>query len=258
VSVSLDPEAPPAVCFEPRRSAAVRLLCLPHAGAGASVFRAWGRELPGWVELQAILLPGREGRLADPLPGDLTRLADELVPALAPVTREPYALYGHSMGALLAYELARRLEAGGERPPLHLFVAGYGAPHVYRSHTRLHVMEHDEVVEELRRTRTAPEPVLNEPGLMRIFVPILQKDLRLCVEHVSERTESEPLATGISAFGGSEDTEVPAGAVAAWADLTTGPFRLRMLPGGHFFPASARAALIDAIGRDLPAPRVAA
>lgn len=258
MSANPDPEAPPAVCFEHRRAAAVRLLCLPHAGAGASVFRTWARELPGWIESQAIQLPGRENRRADPLPGDLERLVDELVPALAPLRRGPYALYGHSMGALVAFELARRLEAGAGRPPLHLFVAGYGAPHVYRSHTRLHLMEHDEVVAELRRTRAVPELVLNEPGLMRVLAPILQADLRLCVEHVSQRAESEPLAAGISAFGGSEDAEVPADAVAAWADLTTGPFRLRMLPGDHFFPTTARAALIDAIGHDLPAQPVAA
>ena len=97
------------------------------------------------------------------------------------------------MGGLAAFELARRLGRAG-RPPMRLFVAGYGAPHVYRSRTRLHVMDHDDVVAELRRTGAVPKPVLDEPGLMEVLVPILQADLRMCVEHVCEEVEAEPLA----------------------------------------------------------------
>lgn len=238
------------VCFDPRRSASVRLLCLPHAGAGPSIFRGWGRDLPGWVEPHAVQLPGREGRLREPLPRDLKQVADDLAVALEPITEQPYTLFGHSMGALVGFELARRLESDG-RPPLHLFVAGYGAPHVYRSRTRIHLMEHDEVVSELRRTQVTPEAVLDDVDLMRMFVPIVQADLAMCVRHQCDDLESEPLATGVSAFGGAEDDDVPAAAVAAWAELTTGSFRLRLLPGGHFFPTTAQTALLDAIGRDL-------
>jgi medium-chain acyl-[acyl-carrier-protein] hydrolase len=238
------------VCFEPRRTAAMRLLCVPHAGAGASSFRLWGRELPDWLEVHAVQLPGREARLREPLPDDVGALADELAQVLDVRADGRYALFGHSMGALVAFELARRLEAAG-RAPARLFVAGYGAPHVYRSTTRIPAMSHDEVVEELRRTRATPDSVLTDSDLMRIFVPILQADLRMCLRHEYDATGAGPLAAGVSAFGGTEDAEVAPDAIAAWADLTTGSFRLRMLPGDHFFPVTARGAVLEAIAGDL-------
>jgi medium-chain acyl-[acyl-carrier-protein] hydrolase len=258
VNVSRSPDSSCTVCFERRRSAEATLLCLPHAGAGASIFRGWGGFLPDSVELRGVQLPGREGRFREPLAGDLEALVDDLAEALEPWTARPYALFGHSMGALIAFELARRLEAAGARAPLHVFLAGYGAPHVYRSRTRLHLMPHDEVVADLRRAKVTPAAVLEDPGLMRALVPILQADLGLCARHDYRAADAIPLDTDISAFGGTEDDEVPPETVAAWADLTTGSFRLRMLPGGHFFPASARAALLEAIASDLAQHPVAA
>jgi medium-chain acyl-[acyl-carrier-protein] hydrolase len=250
MSVSTRADDSWTVCFDPRRALSVRLLCLPRAGAGASSFRGWGRELPDWLEVHAVQLPGREGRFREPLPHHVGALADDLAQALDQLTDAPYALFGHSMGALVAFELSRRLEAAG-RAPLRLFVAGYGAPHVYRSTTRIPAMSHDEVVEELRRTPVTPDSVLADPGLMRIFVPIVQADLRMCVRHEYDDTDAVPLAVDVSAFGGMEDDDVAPDVVAAWADLTTGSFRLRMLPGGHFFPVTARVALLEAIAGDL-------
>jgi surfactin synthase thioesterase subunit len=195
-------------------------------------------------------------RLREPLPTDLGRLADELACALEPLTGQEFALFGHSMGALLAFELARRLERQG-RPLAHLFVAGYGAPHVYRSRTTLHAMSHDAAVAELRRTRAVPDLVLDDEGMSRIFVPIVQSDIGMCVKHGVD-VDAEPIAAPLSAFGGALDAEVPAEAVAAWGDLTTAPFRLRILPGDHFFPAGARSELLAAVGTDLAQRRVAA
>jgi len=231
------------VRFEERPAAAVRLLCLPHAGGGASAFRTWSHALPDWIEVDAVQLPGRETRIREPLRSDLAALVDELADGLAPIARRPCALYGHSMGALLAFELARRLE------PVHVFVAGYGAPHLHPSQSRLHLLPHDDVVDDLRRSGVTPEPVLRDRHLMALLVPILQSDIAMCVAH--GRTTPVPIAAPISAFGGAADTVVPPGTLDGWAALTTSTFRLRLLDGGHFFPADARAALLGALQADL-------
>jgi medium-chain acyl-[acyl-carrier-protein] hydrolase len=241
--------APWIVRFEERPAAAVRLLCLPHAGGGASAFRTWSHALPDWIEVDAVQLPGRETRVREPLRCDLAALVDELADALAPVARRPYALYGHSMGALLAFELARRLAGGMGREPVHVFVAGYGAPHLHPSRSRLHLMPFDAVVDDLRHSGVTPEPVLADHGLMALLVPILQADIAMCVRH--GRTSPDPVAAPISAFAGAADTVVAPGALDDWAALTTSTFRLRVLDGGHFFPVSARAALLGALQADL-------
>lgn len=196
-------------------------------------------------------LPGREERLREPVPTDLAVLADEIVGRIDPLTQTPYALYGHSMGALLAFEIVRRLESVGRPAPTLAFLAGYGAPHLFRSRNRLHTLRHDELIAELRRTRAIPAPVLDEPELMGLLAPILRADLAMCAAYVSRPVDEITVSAGISAFAGADDPEVPVAAVAAWAEVTSGPFRLRVLPGGHFFVADAQALLLEAIGDDL-------
>ena len=242
------------VRFEERPRAAVRLLCLPHAGGGVAAFRTWSRALPEWIEVRAVQLPGRDARIREPLARDLGTLVEELAGALAPATEEPFALYGHSMGALLAFELTRRLERAAGPAPVHLFVAGYGAPHRHPSRSRLHLLSHDEVVDDLRRAGVTPEPVMRDRGLMELLVPVIQADIAMCVGH--GRTEADTVATPISAFAGAADTVVAPAGLARWGELTTGTFRLRVLDGDHFFPAGARDALLDAVQADL-AERIA-
>jgi medium-chain acyl-[acyl-carrier-protein] hydrolase len=240
---------PWVVRFQPRPAAAVRLLCLPHAGGGASAFRTWGRAVAEWIEVAAVQLPGREARIREPLRRDLGGLADELADGLAAAMEGRYALYGHSMGALLAFELVRRLERAGAPLPVRLFVAGCAAPHRHASTSRLHLMDFDEVIAELRRDGATPAPVLDDRGLMARLVPILQADVAMCVAH--GRSDPDPVEVPISAFGGARDTLAPPASVDGWRELTALGFRARLLAGGHFFPADERDALLDAIARDL-------
>jgi medium-chain acyl-[acyl-carrier-protein] hydrolase len=231
------------------------LLCVPHAGAGASAFREWGRRLPDWLELRAVQLPGREERFREAPATDLKRLADELAARLQPFTDRPYAVHGHSMGALIAFEVARRLEDAGARPPTRVFLAACGAPHAFRSASPLHALPDDELVATLRRRGAVPEQVLDQPELMRLLIPILRADLGMCASYRPGPGAVAGLSAGISAFAGDRDPDVPVSAVAAWADLTGGSFRFRVLAGGHLFPADAQARLHAAIVHDLAAER---
>jgi surfactin synthase thioesterase subunit len=236
------------VRFQERPDAAVRLLCLPHAGGGASPFRLWSRALDPQIEVDAVQLPGRETRIREPLRHDLASLADELADELAGLTRRPYALYGHSMGALLAFELAHRLERTG-RPPARVFVAGCGAPHRHPLRSRLHLMPFEDVVAELRRHGVTPEPVLRDRALMERLVPILQADIAMCVDRAP--SIGGPIAAPISVFGGRADTVVPPATLPAWAELTRARRRVELFDGGHFFPAQARDEVLEAISAGL-------
>jgi medium-chain acyl-[acyl-carrier-protein] hydrolase len=227
----------------------VRLLCLHHAGAGASSFRDWSRALPDWIEVVAVQLPGREGRLREPPQHDLRRVALELADNVGELFDRPIALFGHSMGALLGFELACVLRSGAQADPLALFLAGYGAPHVYRGGVRLDLMPPQEVRDHLRETGAAPAAVLENRELIDFFVPIIQADVAMCAGYVHDR--GALLRSPISAFGGRDDAGVPLAALRGWADLTTAEFRLRMLDGGHYFPTSARCELLRALTRDL-------
>lgn len=225
------------------------VLCIPHAGAGPSVFRPWALEAPEPVEILPLQLPGREARREEPIPTEVPELADALLEGLEPALHRPYALFGHSMGAILAFELARRIEKSRLPKPLHLFVAAYGAPHAYRSPSQVHLLPRRELIEELRRRQGTPEAVLANSELMGYYIPILRADLALCASY--RHHHEGALATPISAFAGEDDRDPPPDAVAAWAGLTTGAFKFRLLPGNHSFPSTARPVLLEAIRSDL-------
>lgn len=153
------------------------------------------------------------------------------------------------MGALLAFEFARRVAKADLPAPIHLFVAGYGAAHAYRPTSRLHLLPRHELIAALERTGGTPLAVLYHPELVDRFIPILRADMALC-DNYRDCGEG-PIVTPISAFGGTYDPEVGQEQLAAWSQLTTSTFRLRMLPGDHFFSVAARRSLLDAIQSDL-------
>lgn len=232
-----------------RPDALVRLLCFPYAGGGASAFRLWPSSLPEWVEVSAVQCPGRESRLFEPA---RTRLG-ELLPDLAEAVREdggrPVAFFGHSLGALIAFELARYLRDRDLPGPIHLFASGSRPPHLpYRSRVGSH-LPHDQLVQALTRLGGLDRRLLESPEYLELALPVVRADLELIERY--EWTEAPPLQCPVSVYGGVRDPNVPTVDLAGWGRHTAAAFGVRLFPGGHFFVHDEHDAVVAAVREDL-------
>jgi len=224
--------------------ARVRLFCFPYAGAGASAYYRWSRDLAPDVAVHAIQLPGREGRLSEPLRSDAAEMVRGIVSAIEPLLDKPYAFFGHSMGAVLAFEAARQLRT---RPPLRLFVSGREAPHIEHPGTPLHLLPDPEfLAETVRRYDGIPPVILAEPDLVRLFLPILRADLKAIETY--RYVGGPKLSCGITALHGMEDRGKPE-EIRAWITHTEADFDYLEIAGGHFFIQTAREQVLDVIRR---------
>lgn len=219
--------------FKQNPKASLRLFCFPYAGANATVYRTWAEKLPDNVEVVAIQLPGRGKRRDEQPLSNLSKLVELLGSALAGSLKKPFAFFGHSMGALVAFELARLLRREGRALPLHMFVSSRSAPQLNSCHRPLHNLPTSELMQELHQLDGTPREVLEHPELMEMMLPILRADFSICDTY--EYSEAAPLACPISAFGGFEDLDVPRQNLEAWREQTSSSFTLRMLRGNHFF-----------------------
>lgn len=229
--------------------ASLRLFCFPYAGGGASVFRTWGESLPASVEVCPVELPGRETRLKEAPFTRLVSLVDALLPALLPHLDKPFALFGHSMGALVAFELARELSSQNAPGPVSLFVSGSGGPQTLGARPSLYDRSDPELRERLRRLNGTPKAVLDHEELMRLILPIIRADLAVCETYTYE--DSAPLSCPILAFGGMQDRLVTPERLKAWGDQTRSAFSHWMLPGDHFFLHSAQRLLLWILAGEL-------
>jgi medium-chain acyl-[acyl-carrier-protein] hydrolase len=225
------------------------MFCFPYAGGGASIYRGWAGALPSDVEVCPVQLPGRESRLREQPFDRLAPLIAAAADALAPHFGRPFVFFGHSMGAMIGFELARELRRRGRPLPLHLFVAGRRAPQLPAREEPIHDLPDEEFFDKLRELNGTPEEVLQHAELMRLLSPILRADF--AVNETYEFTLEEPFDLGISAFGGLGDADITREDLTGWQDHTRGRFRLRMLPGDHFFLHSARDMILEATARDL-------
>lgn len=219
-------------CFRPNPRARLRLFCLPYAGAGASLYRSWWRDLPDEIEVWAFQLPGRERRLREPRLTELSPVLEGAGDALAMRLELPFALFGHSFGAMLSFELTRYLRRRFGVTPKHLFVSGYSAPHLPLPN-RWTPLSDEQFITKMRDLQGTPEEVLQHPELMQLFLPLLRADLEL-LEAYRHQTEP-PLECSITAFGGAADPEVACATVEQWRWHTTGAFNCHILAGDHFF-----------------------
>lgn len=233
----------------PNPSARMRLFCFPYAGGGASVYRAWANTLPPELEVCAVQLPGRENRLVEPLFERAAPLVDTLAEVLEPYLDMPFAFFGHSMGALIAFELARELRRARGQTPVHLFAAGRPAPQVIKRDAPVYQMSRDKFLDQLRFLNGTPSAILQNPELMELVLPILRADFALNETYMYY--QEEPFGCPLSAFGGRDDPKVDPNELKLWERQTTATFRLRMLPGNHFFINSEQATLLRAIADDL-------
>ncbi|WLW50147.1 thioesterase II family protein [Streptomyces sp. YU58] len=226
---------------KPRRRPRLRLVCFPHAGGSARFFYPWLRHLPTGVELLAAQYPGRDDRIDEPVIDRMDRLADPLGEAVAEVADVPLVLFGHSMGASVAFEVARRLEGRSVSLVRHLFVSARPAPFSADPALRP-VRDDDTLVRELARLGGTDTTLFDDPDVRAALLPAVRSDYRL-IESYRYRP-GPPLSCPVTAVVGSHDPEVPHGFAEAWNAATTGTFTMRVIPGGHFYLIERRPALI--------------
>lgn len=222
----------------------MRVFCLPHAGGSAAIFARWPARLPEAIDLWAVELPGRGRRLLEAPLNRLPTLVGALADAITPHVEKPFALFGHSMGALVAFELARELRRRALPAPCRLIVAAFPAPHLLRESRRRQELPDDELLGELKRLGGTPEEALRDPELMALYLPVIRADLALCESY--RHSWEPPLACAVTALGGTLDELVGEEMLAAWRLHTSDDFRCHQLPGeGHFFVETASSSLIE-------------
>ena len=232
------------------------LYCLPHAGGGASAYRTWDAALGPAVRAVPVQPPGREGRIAERPRGSAVPLAREAAEAIAARQERmggAFALFGHSMGALLAYETARELLALGGPLPTRLIVSGCRAVHLPRPVEDVHLRDDPGLVDHLIGMGGTPPQVLESPALLDLILPVVRADYRL-VETYRHRPGPLP-SVPVDVHGGDADPHATRPELAAWSDLVPGPVRVRIHPGGHFYLHDSPAGLIADIAGALAGSR---
>lgn len=212
----------------------IRLFCLPHAGSGATAYQSWKRELPSFVELCAIRLPGRETRLAESSFSDSVLLVREMADVLAEDCDMPYAIFGHSMGAILAYEFAQELRSRGLKQPLFLFLSGRVAAHLKLPAKPLHDLPFAQFIEALEaRYGGLPQELLQDQEMLDFYLPILRSDLRLIETYRYQA--KDPLDCPLVVSAGLEDQSIWSEGLQEWKQHSTGNFSFQRFAGGHFY-----------------------
>ena len=218
----------------PRPAARLRLFCFHPAGAGPNFYREWAERLPADIELTAVHLPGREGRFLEPALTDYAAAVAALHAGLRPALDRPYALFGHSMGALLAYGVAVSAARAGDPAPERLLVSGCGGPGTVQPKGGRSGWTDADLVADLREMGGTPEQVLAEPALLDLILPTLRADYALCDSFGAAPLTGPLLRVPLSVLGGTEDHYTTAD-LARWSSVTTGPATQYAFPGGHFF-----------------------
>ncbi|MBP0020475.1 MAG: thioesterase [Cyanobacteria bacterium SBLK] len=235
-------------CCTPNPRAQLRLFCFPYAGGNAAIFRDWHRELPSTLEVCPVELPGRSSRMREPLPRDMPSLIEALGEGLRPYVDRPYVLFGHSFGALVAFEFARYCRDRYDRQPHCLLVSGRQAPH-FPDPSPIHALPEEEFIQELKRLNGTPQEILENSDMMQLLVPILRGDLE--IDETYEIKAEPPLEIPIAAFGGDRDPEASKIQLQAWSQHGKNDFSLQMFPGDHFFINTERSLLLQALSQKL-------
>jgi len=234
---------------KPRPAGKLRLICFPYAGGGAGIYRTWADHFPSYIEVFAVQLPGRETRTREKPFNRMAPLMEAITPVIHTLVDRPFALFGHSMGAMIVWELACELKRRFDREPIHLFVAGRRAPHVPDTSPPIHELPEPEFMEELIRYNGLPKELAEHTELMEFKKPLLRADFELCETY---RPQSDfRLNCPITAFGGLEDPDEKRELLEKWRDVTTRFCKVHMLPGDHFFLQTSEQRLIQLLSEEL-------
>lgn len=222
------------------------LVCLPHLGGNAAVFGWFAVRLEPDVRVLAVQLPGHGARSGERPLTSIDEIADALVLNLRDELRGPSILYGHSFGALVAFEVARRLSAGLGRPPEHLVVGACRAPDVPLDRPQLHAAPDADVLDYLRSMDGTPTELVDDAGVRALLLPAVRADLEAWETY--RFVPGQPLSVPVTAIAGRTDTSVEAAELRGWGRHTSGPFQFKTVDGGHFFLRDARAEVAAILG----------
>lgn len=228
-----------------RKNPSIRLFCFPYAGGGSVVFREWYNKLPPEIEMYVAQLPGRESRFSEELPNSIDGILHYLKRDIQPYIHEPFAFFGHSMGALIAYELSRTLMKEQNKQPLRLFVSGKSAPHLKSNRPPLYNLPKNEFIKELTNFNGTPKEIINNEEVMSYFEPKLRRDFEVCDTY--KYINNGLLSCPITIYGGIDDDMVSNNELEAWGDLTKNYYKVHLFKGDHFFIYNNLSFIIDSI-----------
>lgn len=226
------------------------LVCFPYAGASAQIFYDWPAHFGPEIGICLVHLPGRGKRLHERPFTQLSPLVDSIVQNMPDELLEgPFALYGHSMGAILGFEIARAIRRRNRIEPVQLFLSGRSAPHVVQSEAARFCLPHDELIAKLKELNGTPQGLFEDPEFTELFLPVLRADFEIAdtYQYRPERSLSCP----ITVYGGLDDREAPVADLHAWKEHTSAAFKVRLFPGDHFFINDSNAHFLKALQFDI-------
>lgn len=237
------------VAIKQKPNAKIRLFCLPFAGGNVLTYADWPDALPDFVELVAVQPPGRAERFFEKPFTSMNELIDELFPHVEALMDKPYAIFGHSLGSRVAYELVCKLRDSGYPEPLCYFASGSEAPHLPRTKEPIHALPQAEFINALRDYDGTPEAVLENEELMELCFPTLRADFEIAEKHRS--TPGHKINSPLSVFSGTEDRNVSDEGLQAWNELFVGNGEITKFSGGHFFLDKECQSLLERVSKTL-------
>jgi medium-chain acyl-[acyl-carrier-protein] hydrolase len=240
------------ICHKPNPMARLRLFCFPYGGGGPSTFYNWPKELPPDVETIGIQMPGLESRIMELPIESISMAVQSLRPRIYPKLDKPFAFFGHSLGALISFELARAISEQYSVQPTRLFVSGMRAPHIPIRRSPIHELPEVEFLKELNSLFCGiPEEILENPDMLRMLLPGLRACLKMAESY--RYRGGDPLECDITAFGGHGDNTAPRKDLEAWRYHTKAKFTLHMIAGNHFFINSEPECFLRVLSDELTA-----
>lgn len=234
--------------FHPAPAGAPRLVCLPHAGGSASFYFPVSRSLSPAVEVLSVQYPGRQDRRHEPCVDNIPELARQVFRVLRPWLDQPLAIFGHSMGASLGFEVARLMEAETGGPVAHLFASGRRAPSRRRDET-VHLLDDEGLLADVKKLSGTNLAALGDPDMLRAALPAIRNDYRAAETY--EYTPGPKLSCPVTVFTGDDDPKTTVDEARAWQEHTTGAFDMHVLPGGHFFLTQHQPAILRTLSAAL-------